>query len=110
MDNEKACWQLPFRTKSLRIFTDDTSVLAEMLGVTIRAVEVMQKETAHCDREINWEKTKIQKTAELPNAAVQACGWALSGSVRDLCLYLGSQIRRSGVAWWRPNDALLYNL
>jgi len=41
-------------------FTDDVTLLSEMLEVLLLALEIMEQEARPFGLEINWNKTKIQ--------------------------------------------------
>ena len=49
-------------------YVDDVALLAEMLEVLLLALEVMNQEAHPFGLEINWDKTKIQTTVDLPPA------------------------------------------
>ena len=51
-------------------YADDVAHLAEMLSVLVLALEVMHEEARLYGLEINWSKTKIQTSADIPDKRV----------------------------------------
>ena len=55
-------------------FADDAALLAEMLEITVLALEILDEEARQLGLEVNWNKTKIQSTIPSQLVSAQVAG------------------------------------
>jgi len=60
LNHARLVWRLARAPSLIWIFSDDVSLLAELLELLVPILETIASEAASLAFEVNWQKTKVQ--------------------------------------------------
>ena len=77
-------------------FADDVSLIAEMREILELSLAIMQEEASPLGLELNWSKTKILTTEQLPSGETKTLVNGNQVEIVDSFTYLGSTVNKLG--------------